>query len=432
MNTITSISNGEPASNHSNISGPQAQVSIPSSHGQTPSGNPSSNYLQLLSRIAPALRAPLTSPRSQTEMELDIRTERILHLLLLQPPEIRNQVLQWLDPGDLLHLRATCHAMHDFVHESERAICLSLRERIAQKHDISDAIINVPDLSAFFRLSRQYDCVCDVATITAERITRFLKCIGHSDDKSALETWRARKSLRLQKKLVRSFIYLQIYLDYLVDTITKNEEILSHLDDDEYTTLHHVFDLDQQQFLTNQMASLTERDFIDITAALAIFKSVCKARCVPFTFKSHMHPFTSVRQILVYKGLAPFAKMLAKDTGLAQQDVLLRRISREIGQFRRSFLNTSVQAESSYSIHPLEGYNRNRYAYFDPKRSSKARDTFISHQDIWDRSARAFMMRKLGRYPTLQSSTTWIANVVAEEERDSHIIVGPWDMPDRG
>jgi len=231
--------------------------------------------------------------------------------------------------------------------------------------------------------------------------------------------------------LARAFIQLHVYLNFLLDTITKNEEDLSHLDDDEYTTLHHIFDLDQQKFLADHMSSLTEQDFIDITAALVIFKSVCKARCVPFTFRSHTHPFTSVRQILVYKGLAPFTQLLAPDAGLAQQDVHLRRICREIGQSRRSYLNSSTQSDCIRSIHCLEGYNESRDAFLDPRRSSKAREAFVNHQDIWDRSSRAFMMRKLGRYPTLQSSTIWISNVIVEGERESQIVVGPWDMPDR-
>lgn len=429
MNAFTNVPTAQPAA--SDASTQQSQALITLSQQETFAGS-SSSYLQLLSRISPSLRAPLSRNILRPEMEEKYPCHNVLNLLLQQPPEIKNQVLRWLEPEELLRLRATCHALHAFIHESERAICLSLTDRIAQKHNISDAAINVPDLSTFFRLSKQYDSACQVAMVTAERIARHLKSSGQSDDKNAVEAWRARKAVRLQERLTRSFIHLQIYLNFLLDTMIRNEADLSHLDEDDYVCLHHIFDLDQQQFLTNQMSTLTERDFVDITAALVIFKSICKARCVPFTLKSHTHPFTSVRQILIYKGLAPFAKLLARDTGLAQQDAFLRRISREIGQYRKSFMASAAQESSCTLAYELKGYKQSKRAFFDPKRGSKARDSFISHQDIWDRSARAYMMRKLGRYPTLQSSTTWIVNVVAEEERESQITLGPWDMSERG
>jgi len=387
------------------------------------------SYLQLLSRIS--LHSQPAQNPSRSKMEKP-RHDSVINLLLQQPTEIRNLILNSLDSRDLLTMRATSRTLHDLIHESSTPLCLSFYEHNSRIHHLPLTPLNTPNLSAFFRMSSRYKSACEVATIIALRIAQYLSTRATRDDNAALEIWRRKVISRLERRLKRSLIILQIYLNFMLDNMNENEGNLEPLDDDEYTGLHNIFLFDEQSFLQRNMPMLTETDFIDVTAALEILKLMCKGRCVPFRMKSPAHPFTSVRHILMVKGLAPFTELLAKDVSLAQQEALLRRLSRNIGQSRRSHSASNVASPCS-SLNALDGYWQSRDICFDLKRSNSARDRFISHQDIWDKSARAFMMPRLERAPKTQAATVWIQKLCVEGDekaRESDILIGDWDQPD--
>lgn len=341
-------------------------------------------------------------------------------------------VLNRLQPTDLLSLRATSLTLHNLIHDSSRSLCIGLSDRVSVSHGLSHIPISLPDLSAFFTVSRRYMSACAVASIIAERLARHLSTMDLRADKSALEAWRKKKMLSLEKKLGRSLMILQLYLMFMLDNMNDNERSLEPLDDEEYTSLHNIFLFDEQEFLEHNMSALTETDFMDVTAAVEVFKLTCKARSLPFRMKSPAHPFISVRQLLVLKGLGPFTELLAKDAGLAQQEAILRRLGRSIGQSRRS----STMAGSDLpcpSLHALAGYWHDRNAFFDLKRNNRARDKFVSQQDIWDKSARALMMPKLDKAPETQSAAAWIRKICTQGEKDlkeSDVLIGTWDQAD--
>lgn len=384
----------------------------------------SDSYMSLLRRIS----WPTSTP-SQDPAMADIESNpHIISLLLQQPPEIIHHVLYWLEPGDLLSLRMTNKILHNLIHQSERAICLTLPARITRGHGCHVSLCPVPDLSSFFRMYRTFESVCKVATIVADRISGFMKSRAHSGDKQALNDWRQRKIQLLKPKLKRCLIILQHYLNFLARTIVRNDFFLQHLADDEYLALHNIYDLDMQDFMAREMDWLSEADFTDVSAVYAILKAVCKGRNVPLTLKSLGFPFASMKQILIYRGLSPLGKLLPPEVDLAQQNKILRRLCEDIAHQNRTISNTLGYQKPLDSIYHLSPKGE-RDTYFQ-RRGSKVRDQFMTQQDIWDKAARAFMMRKLGRFPSVQSTTVWIQKTVVEQgEREADVVVGPWDMP---
>ena len=404
----------------------QADAQTRSSAMQT-QADVSYSYLHLLdrlhARLTPAL--PPAVP-SMSEHSYD----GILRLLLLQPLEIRLLILSWLEGKDLLSLRSVSHVYHDMIHHSERALCIALAERIAKAHDLSGISLTVPNYSAFLRLSRQYSAICKLATTVATRISGYVALTAHASGSIVLEHWRKKAAARLRGRLARALIILQQYLDYLLEVLANNEEHLRSLTEDDYTSLHNIFDFDQQKFLADYMSGLTETDFVDVTAALGIFSSTCKARSVPFELKSSAFPFPSIRKILVYKGLAPFAELLSVDTTREQQANLLRRLSTSIAQLRVS-ATPAWTGPLLDTIHHIDTDGQSRHLHYDVKRSSRARDSFVGQQDIWDRAARVLMMSKLGRFPNLESPSIWITNVVLADEKETGMTLKTWDKAER-
>lgn len=393
------------------------------------SGNVPYSYLQLLGRLSLNPEPMSTSSQNETQTHT---YEAVVDLLLQQPSEIRAMILNNLEAVDLLSLRATSRTLHNLIHDSSRGLCLGLCEHIAKTHGLYHIPINLPDLSAFFRMSHRYNSACEVATIIAERVARHVSMMGIRGDKSALDTWRKKKRLRLERRMKRSLIILQVYLMFMQNNMNDNEGNLEPLNDDEYTSLHNIFLFDDQEFLREHMSGLTEEDLMEVTAALDVLKLICRGRCVPFRMKSPAHPFTSVRQILILKGLAPFTELLNKDASLAQQEAILRRLSRNNGLYRRSYAGPDTDPPCP-SLHILDGYWQSRKVMFDLKRSNKARDRFIDNQDIWDKSARGLMMLKLGKAPRMLSAASWIQKLCIEDEkgvRGSEILLGNWDQPD--
>lgn len=384
------------------------------------------SYLHLLSRITTYVQ-PLPASESMPSHDYT----RILALLLLQPLEIRQLILKYMTPTSLLSLRQTSRTLHELVHSSEKGLCLSLIERTSKFHSLSGITIAVSNLAAYVRISRQNTAIGKLAQILAETIGNVLtRTFVRAGDGYNLQIWRQRKSALLGKRLARALIILQQYLNFFLETLMSNERHLTDLDDNEYTDLSHVFDFDQQRYLSDHMSGLTEQDFVDVVAATTIFKAICKARFIPFNLKSVHSPFVSVRQILIYKGLSPFADLLAEGTILQRQKALIDQLSKSIGTVRRSG-TLSLASRALDTLHCLAGYAESRDAWCDNQRSSKARDTFLQRQDIWDRSARAFMMQKLRRYPSVQPLSVWIPRVVAEDEREREIHLGKWDQIQR-
>jgi len=386
------------------------------------------SYLHLLSRISH--RSHQASRTSVSYME-GLTSTGLLDLLLQQPPEIKIAILDNLEPRDLLTLRATSHALHNLVHESSGALCIGLKERISKANDMFYIHINIPNLSAFLQVSSRYRSACQVAAIIAEKIARHVSPTSIRLDKRALEAWRKKKSRSMERRLRRNLIVLELYLMFMLQNMNDNEGSLQPLDDGEYKSLHNIFLFDEQAFFRRHMPGLTETDSVDVGTTLDILKTTCEARCVPFKMKSPAYPFISVRHILIRKGLAPFAELLAEDAGLAVQETILRRQSRDMRQCRRSY-TTRKSHDSCPTLHALEGYWQTQAVAFDVKRSSEAREKFVSHQDIWDKSARAFIQHKLERAPLKQSATAWIRKVCAEDDKSmkqSVVFVGDWAKP---
>lgn len=404
----------------------QANPQLPLLHSVVPGHGPY-NYLQLLSRITSCV----TSLSTTTEAEMsDHSYHDVLNLLLQQPLEIRHLIFGWLEPRDLLNLRMTDRTWHNQVHASEQPICMDFADHLTKLNDLTNVPIRVHSFSSLCQISNRYVSLCDLAKVLADQVGSRLTVKDRSDTKDILEQWRRKKVRRLERKLLRALLILQQYLDLFQEIIIKNERLLEALPDSDYISLHNIFDLDQQQTLSEHMSGLSENDFTDVTAVFGIFKSICKARNLPFHLKVHTFPFASVRQILVHKGLAPFGKLLAPDCSQTQQDTILRSLSQDIASLRR--LPRLVQERLTLgSIHHIDGYAQSKELRFDMKRSSKPRDIFISHQDIWDRSARALMMSKLGRFPAIPGYVRWISEVITEGEERVEILPGPWDAIER-
>lgn len=357
--------------------------------------------------------------------------EGVIRLLLQQPDEIRYLVLNKLDSLDLLSLRATNHTLHQLVHGASPALCAGLSKRIAESHKLSHITMGISDLSTFFNMSSRFKAACGVAAIVAERIAPYLTSLDLRGDKTALQAWRKRKKLLMQRRLERGLIILQIYLVFMLNNMNDNELYFEPLDDETYTSLRNIFLFDQQGFIKKHMSGLTEEEFTNVTAALELLKETCKARCIPFRSKFSAHPFTSIRQILILKGLAPFTKLLVKDTSMAQQATILRRLNRQFGQHRRSYI-TSETESPCLSLPMLVGYWQSRIAFFDVKRSNQARDRFIANQDIWDTSARAVITQKLGVAPMAQTATNMVQKLCVEENGQPDkgvVLVGAWNQP---
>lgn len=346
---------------------------------------------------------------------------RILELVLKQPTEIRHLIFKALEPKSLLSVRQTSKRWHTEIHGSEDAICNALEKQHLP--------VLVPNFATFFRLICKYESHCELASIIASRITDNMRFTPLLDNASALDQWRSRKQRRLTVVLTRAFVILGHYLDLYRDMIVENEALLQALDDDDIKSLQNIFDFDQQELLKQAMPNMTERDFIDVSSALHVFKHVCKARLVPLNLKSHAFPFASVRQVLVHLGLSPFVLLLNGNTDPVRQRESLQKYG-DILVARRQAKSPKNDKPELSSIHHFDGYSQSARMRHDLKRHSKARDAFICHQDIWDRAARAVMMSKLGRYPVVLKPDDWIRRIVVE--RGEHqIFLGAWDKVDR-
>lgn len=373
----------------------------------------SRDYLDLLTRI-PASEEPHTDAK--------VRYDGVLDLLLKQPPEMRQLILCWLDPIDLLNLRATSHTLHTLVHDSESAICVELSEQISKTYALNHLSISINDFSTYFLTSRWYRTIRDLSDIFATRICDRMSLRPGRTEKKTLSTVRSRTHSTLKWRLTRSFIILQYYLTFVFKTMIENEKHLSSLDDEDYIVLFNIFDLDQQHFLANSMAGLTESDFIDVTASWSIFRSVCKAKNVPLNLRTYAFCSVTIKQIFMYEGFAPFAKLLAKNTDSKAQQAILKQLDER--QMRQSLMGDYALLESIQHLTICKEVLRMDFHY---RRSSKAREAYINHQDIWDRSARALMMQKLGRFPKIMSASEWIGGLVSPVEKDSEVVIGSWN-----
>lgn len=351
---------------------------------------------------------------------------RILERILQGPVEIRHLFLQALDPKSLLSLRQVNKQWHEEVHQlqAEKAVCKALEKLHSP--------ILIPDYATFFRITNKHEVHSKLADVLTSRIITDIRFVPFLDDQVALAQWKERKRRRLTTVLTRAFIILGYYIDLYRDIIIKNEVLMEALGDEEFKSLQNIFDLDQQELLRKAMPNMTEGDFIDVSSALHIFKHICRARLVPFNLKTHAFPFASVRQILVHMGFEPFVLLLESYCNQQRQAEVLKECSDTI--IARRQVKPSVSDKPSLSsIHHIRGYAETREVRHDHKRHSRVRDAFISHQDIWDRAARAVMMPKLGRFPVVLKPDEWIRRIIVEKgEMEGQILIGSWDKSDSG
>lgn len=371
------------------------------------------DYLRLLTRI------PVPTP-AESQQASQQPFDGIINLLLRQPTEIRQLVINWFEVTDLLNLRATNHALQALVHDSECGICVEFSEHISRSYALSHVPLSIDQLSIYFQAERWYRGICEVSEILTSRICQSISLSPHSSKDQTIVDLLPKVHKRVKWKLTRSLILLQHYLNFVFQTLVENEAHLSSLDDDDYIGLFNIFDLDQQNFLTEHMGRLTEADFIDVTASLGVFKAVCKARRLPLNLKTHTFSLVSIKQVLMYNGFVPFAELLAKKTTSRDQVSIIKQLDSQWSRQRSDI--GYVQLESIQHLTPraLPG------TALDHRRSIKAREAYIDHQDIWDRSARALMMQKLGRFPTIVSPTEWVQGLVDTIDKGRTVFVGSW------
>lgn len=358
---------------------------------------------------------------------------KIVTRFLALPPTLKDHVLSFLDARDLLNLRHTSHALHNSVHESASALCATFSRELIGMYNIHPEAIPITDLTGLVRAERKYQAMLGVAKAMADRLSWSLKSRPHLSSAAVLKAWQERTATKLAHKITGTLFYLSFYVDFVRETVLNHEEVFSPLHDKEYAQLSNIFDFDQQDFLDQNMYWLHEYDFIDVSCVLRLFAGVCQGRRIPLRQKPHAHSPASIRQILIYHGLEPFARLLAPETTLWDQTAILREYSEKIASWTRHGIKTPHRNDRCQNIHSLIPKGEAQEIGLDPNRTSQARDLFVANQDIWDRSARAHMLRKNGKLPEHWGPIDWLI-AQARERNDSprdEIMVGHWDQPNR-
>lgn len=398
---------------------------------KTENGDESYSYRDLLNRISRSDHSQgptLTPPGARGPP-----TDKIISCILKLPAALRDLILSSVDAKDLLSLRLASRSLHNLVHASELALCAAFSGRIVSTYNIHPEAIQLSNLAELVRAEKQHQAMLVTAEAMADRLSWSLKSRPHLSSAATLRGWQERTAAKLAHKITGTLFYFQFYLDFLRETVIKSEEVFSPLDDKEYAQLSNVLDFDQQEFLDQKMKWLQESAFIDITCVLRLFTGICQGRRIPLKHKPNAYPFASVRQILIYHGLPPFARMLTTDKTLWDQTTILREYSEKIAYWTMHGIkipHTNPGCENTHSLIPEDQPQEIR---FDQNRTSQARDFFVTNQDIWDRSARAHMLRKNGRLPERCSPVDWLIAHV-QDSSDSpkdEIMVGHWDQPNR-
>lgn len=404
-----------------------------SSSSSADSDSQYNNYLELLNRLT---RNRLSSQTDPGMSCANAAKDRVIGQLLGLPAEIRLCVLFWLEPSDILNLRAASHALHELVHESESAICHAFPRRVAASYGITLPRISLHAFSACIRQDLKYSAIAECAQFASQRITAFARHVKYSGDKEGLEKWRLRQVPHLTARITRSFILLQCFLDLFKEILVTNDHYFRCLTDDDYIALRNVYDLDQQNSLEAHMSWLTEQDFYDISCALGILHSICRARNVPFKRKGHTYPCASVRSILILQGIPAMWELWPRHVHPKKQCEKMNQLNMKLSPHQQPEWCKRSTREPLKSIHHLNGYDEIQ-EFFHEKIThfgdSRSQEVFLERQDLWHRAARAFMMRKLGRQLGHQSTTTWIQLAVVDgtPSKPSDVTLGPWDLPER-
>ena len=368
--------------------------------------------------------------RDDDETAPSAKPEKVLSQLLLQPPEVIGEVLQWLDLKDLLNLRITSRRLHDLVHDHEKSICVRFGARLRRQSQALQLPVKIHgltnDLLFFIELHRRYKAINHLSIILCNQALSQIKIQHSAIEKHVAEEWRARKAVRLHNRLFPALFIFNNFLECLNSVYASGEEAFASWNDDLLLGLTDVFDLDQQRIIED--FSPCDTDTIkNVTAASSILLGVAKSKKLSLSSTALHYPFASLKRILVSSGLLPVAEILRPDIGDIDRRKTLTKASEGVwqGKSRRSI---KYEVPRLRSIHHLD-IERVQFAGELPtNRGHKTRNAFVARQDVWSKAAFAVVQR-LGYTGTFPPDTDqWIRSTIAEAY-DPKYDLGDWKAP---
>lgn len=156
------------------------------------------------------------------------KIEGILPRLLLQPPEVISEVLQWLDLKDLLSLRISNRKLHALIHYHEKSICARFCSRLRRQ----DSVLQLPakihgltnDLLFYIELQRRYSAIRDLASLLANHVVSRIQIQQADCEKHDMEQWRMKKIMKLRQHLFPALFLLNNFLECLYAVYISGEE----------------------------------------------------------------------------------------------------------------------------------------------------------------------------------------------------------------
>ena len=315
-------------------------------------------------------------------------------VLLEQPEEIIFGVLQWLSVRDLLNLRQVNHTFHKVVHEHEGSICASYCRSL----EAQDPAFRLPplvhgetlDLLHYSDLQYRYESLRDLTSVLTGHITAYLVHSGITNEE-AIETMRVRKRWNFAKNLLPGLFLLNNYLESLKRVMIDAENAFSTWDDEEYVANKDVFMLDQQRIIEDLCR--TPDKIVDMFIAWMVFRGICTAKRLSFSYKYPYHPFPTLKRILLHRGLPCTTELISGDrTDTATRQTFEKKISDVAWCSQRHFWHNRAELPS---IHHLRVHRR-CVAHLSMNRRHTVVNKFLDGQRLVSRAVFAVLQRHGG------------------------------------
>ncbi|RMZ88052.1 hypothetical protein DV736_g4715, partial [Chaetothyriales sp. CBS 134916] len=245
--------------------------------------------------------------------------------------------------------------------------------------------------------------------------------------KEAEHCWRERKRLHLHRQLFPWLFALNGFLESLRIVFIQGDQDFASLSDKAYLALKDVYDLDQQHIIES-VYSWSDESIVNITVALEVFIGIAAAKRLSLESKAPKHPFSSVKKILIFRGLMPFKEILCRfshDASSQREELIVASERLMHGGGPRRIVDLKPPLPSIHHLHPA----RLEAPTEQSSRGVVVRNAFVDKQDLWYKAANAVVQRKGVRRGFPPNTDEWLRKVLKETD-DPPFNLSAWTKPD--
>jgi hypothetical protein len=321
----------------------------------------------------------------------------------------------------LYAVRLTNRAFHNLIHENESTI---VRKYLSQELESLQEYFKpagAPSLNYRIELRYRLRNCRRLSSLLAGRCCVKLKTRPQLDDH---DSWRRRKSKKLEDKLMMSMFALYEFLARFRQVVIRSLHEFEGCSTTDFARLGFVLGLDQQRIFE----CFPSNSLVGISQAWRILEGIATRKGVPFSCASTKYPYTTVKALLVLGGLDRFLALISK-TNLEEHMQDLDNFNAEIWQDRTWKPRGSLVGSPLSSIHHLAAPPKCvSAADFPTNMSPTAPITFINCQHVCEPSLTAVTLRLARNLDSVMPVDHYICDAVKEEGDPSYRLL-PWNLP---